>query len=162
MRTSGGGGSTRAQRENVASATARRASHAVASHPLSPTKFRKNPTVRLGFLLSASEKRMRTSGVEVRPERSERTLLQQRPAGRATQWRVILWHRPNSEKPNRKVGFFVFCLCLTCPLCTIPQRGEPDRPDTNETGQWRLKSSLSSLLTASSLFCEIFHCIFYI
>src|SRR5690606_34310933 len=40
MRTSGGRGSTRAKRENVASATARRASHAVASHPLSPTKFK--------------------------------------------------------------------------------------------------------------------------
>jgi hypothetical protein len=39
MRTSGGRGSTRAERENVASATARRASHDVASYPLSPTKF---------------------------------------------------------------------------------------------------------------------------
>ena len=42
--------------------------------------------------------RMRTSGGrEVRLERSERTLRQQRPAGRATKWRGILYHRPNSK-----------------------------------------------------------------
>ena len=35
----GQGGSTRAKRENVAPATARRASHEVASNPLAPTKF---------------------------------------------------------------------------------------------------------------------------
>ncbi len=46
-------------------------------------------------------------GQEVRPERSERTLRQQRPAGRATQWRVILYHRPNSETLLNKQGFFV-------------------------------------------------------
>ena len=58
------------------------------SNPLSPTKFEK-PAQRAGFFASAPE-RMRTSGGrEVRPERSERTLRQQRPAGRATQWRVI-------------------------------------------------------------------------
>ncbi|EGM6280225.1 hypothetical protein IRX38_003248, partial [Salmonella enterica] len=49
---------------------------------------------------------MRTSGgQEVRPERSERTLRQQRPAGRATQWRVILYHRPNSETLLNEQGF---------------------------------------------------------
>ena len=50
MRTSGGRGSTRAERENVASATARRASHVVASYPLSPTKFEK-PAQRAGFFV---------------------------------------------------------------------------------------------------------------
>ena len=44
----GRGGSTRAKRENVAPATARRASHEVASNPLSPTKFEK-PAQRAGF-----------------------------------------------------------------------------------------------------------------
>ncbi|EHG2692022.1 hypothetical protein J5048_001691 [Salmonella enterica] len=44
-------------------------------------------------------------GQEVRPERSERTLRQQRPAGRATQWRVILYHRPNSETLLNEQGF---------------------------------------------------------
>ena len=58
------------------------------SNPLSPTKFEK-PAQRAGFFASVPM-RMRTSGGrEVRPERSERTLRQQRPAGRATQWRVI-------------------------------------------------------------------------
>ncbi len=61
MRTSGGqGGSTRAKRENVAPATARRASHEVASNPLSPTKFEK-PAQRAGFL-HLQLMRMRTSG----------------------------------------------------------------------------------------------------
>ncbi len=60
MRTSGGRGSTRAKRENVASATARRASHAVASHPLSPTKF-KALLNEQGFL-HLKPMRMRTSG----------------------------------------------------------------------------------------------------
>ncbi|EEI0102377.1 TPA: hypothetical protein H1P85_002950 [Salmonella enterica] len=44
-------------------------------------------------------------GQEVRPERSEKTLRQQRPAGRATQWRVILYHRPNSETLLNEQGF---------------------------------------------------------
>ncbi len=44
----GRGGSTRAKRENVAPATARRASHEVASNPLSPTGFQK-PAQRAGF-----------------------------------------------------------------------------------------------------------------
>ncbi len=52
MRTSGGRGSTRAKRENVASATARRASHGVASHPLAPTKF-KSLFTEQAFLLLA-------------------------------------------------------------------------------------------------------------
>ena len=56
MRTSGGRGSTRAQRENVASATARRASHAVASNPLSPTKF-KTLLNEQGFLFCRPDKR---------------------------------------------------------------------------------------------------------
>src|SRR5699024_5011135 len=44
----GRGGSTRAKRENVAPATARRASHEVASNPLSPTNLEK-PAYGLGF-----------------------------------------------------------------------------------------------------------------
>ncbi len=53
------------------------------SNPLSPTKFEK-PAQRAGFL-HLQLMRMRTSGGgEVRLERSERTLRQQRPAGRAT------------------------------------------------------------------------------
>ncbi|EFR5602578.1 hypothetical protein HYL62_003706 [Salmonella enterica] len=44
-------------------------------------------------------------GQEVRLERRERTLRQQRPAGRATQWRVILYHRPNSETLLNEQGF---------------------------------------------------------
>ena len=47
-------------------------------------------------------------GQEVRLERSERTLRQQRPAGRATQWRVILYHRPNSKPCSTSR---VFCIC---------------------------------------------------
>jgi len=50
MRISGEGGSTRAKRENVALATARRVSHAVASHPLSPTTF-ETLLLEQGFLL---------------------------------------------------------------------------------------------------------------
>ena len=52
---------------------------------------------------------MRTSGGrEVRPERSERTLRQQRPAGRATQWRVIsitdqIWKACSMSR--------LFCIC---------------------------------------------------
>ncbi len=50
--------------------------------------------------------RMRTSGGrEVRLERSERTLRQQRPAGRATKWRVILYHRPNSKSLLNEQAF---------------------------------------------------------
>ena len=53
--------------------------------------------------------RMRTSGGrEVRLERSERTLRQQRPAGRATKWRVILYHRPNSKSLLSDQAFFAF------------------------------------------------------
>ncbi|OSJ53264.1 hypothetical protein K792_06261, partial [Salmonella enterica subsp. enterica serovar Newport str. SHSN002] len=49
------------------------------------------------FLYLKSDEDENLRGQEVRLERSERTLRQQRPAGRATQWRVILYHRPNSE-----------------------------------------------------------------
>ena len=74
------------------------------SNPLSPTKFEK-PAQRAGFFAFVP-KRMRTSGGrEVRPERSERTLRQQRPAGRATQWRVILYHRPNSKSLLNEQAF---------------------------------------------------------
>ena len=59
MRTSEGG-LTRAKRENVASATARRASRVAASHPLSPTTFKKGLTVRLALFAFCERKRMRT------------------------------------------------------------------------------------------------------
>ena len=53
--------------------------------------------------------RKRTSGGgEVRLERSERTSRQQRPAGRATKWRVILYHRPNSKSLLSDQAFFAF------------------------------------------------------
>ncbi|EHF2418345.1 hypothetical protein JZS40_003307 [Salmonella enterica subsp. enterica serovar Angoda] len=60
-----------------------------------------------GFLYLKPDEDENLRGQEVRPERSERTLRQQRPAGRATQWRVILYHRPNSETLLNKQGFFV-------------------------------------------------------
>lgn len=45
------------------------------------------------FLYRKPDEDENLRGQEVRLERSERTLRQQRPAGRATQWRVILYHR---------------------------------------------------------------------
>ncbi len=57
------------------------------------------------FLYLKSDEDENLRGQEVRPERSERTLRQQRPAGRATQWRVILYHRPNSETLLNEQGF---------------------------------------------------------
>ena len=64
------------------------------SNPLSPTKF-KTLLNEQGFL-HLRFMRMRTSGGrEVRLERERENVAQQRPAGRATAWRVILWHRPN-------------------------------------------------------------------
>ena len=64
------------------------------SNPLSPTKFEK-PAQRAGFFAFEAHEDENLRGQEVRLERSERTLRQQRPVGRATQWRVILYHRPN-------------------------------------------------------------------
>ncbi|EGU5882605.1 hypothetical protein HBY09_001768 [Salmonella enterica] len=58
-----------------------------------------------GFLYLKPEEDENLRGQEVRLERSERTLHQQRPAGRATQWRVILYHRPNSETLLNEQGF---------------------------------------------------------
>ncbi|EEL8983945.1 hypothetical protein I8L39_003506 [Salmonella enterica] len=58
-----------------------------------------------GFLYLKPDEDENLRGQEVRPERSERTLRQQRPAGRATQWRVILYHRPNSETLLNEQGF---------------------------------------------------------
>jgi len=66
MRTSGGRGSTRAERENVATATARRASHVVASYPLSPTKFEK-PAQRAGFFVSVVLTDMQHRFREIQP-----------------------------------------------------------------------------------------------
>ncbi|GEM_PF-2023036 len=105
-----GGGSTRAKRENVASATARRASHAVASHPLSPTKFRKT-----------------------------------QPQG----W-VFCFLRLQNVTDNR---------FASSPLLRS-RTGERSPRQQRRNIPFRQKSRLSSLPTASSLFCEIFHCIF--
>ena len=76
------------------------------SNPLSPTKF-KTLLNEQGFCIMAREDE-NLRGQEVRLERSERTLRQQRPAGRATQWRVILYHRPNSKPCSTSR---VFCIC---------------------------------------------------
>ena len=69
MRTSGGRASTRAERENVATATARRASHVVASYPLSPTKFKK-PAQRAGFFVSVVLTDMQHRFREIQPHRT--------------------------------------------------------------------------------------------
>ena len=51
-------------------------------------------------------------GQEVRLERSERTLRQQRPAGRATQWRVILY-------PAYRLSFTPACMAFPTPSLTF-------------------------------------------
>lgn len=51
-------------------------------------------------------------GQEVRLERSERTLRQQRPAGRATQWRVILY-------PAYTLSFTPACMAFPTPSLTF-------------------------------------------
>ncbi len=61
----GEGGSTRAKRENVAPATARRASHEVASNPLSPTNLEK-PAYGLVFCFLRPEEDENLRGQEVR------------------------------------------------------------------------------------------------
>ena len=63
-------------------------------------------TSRVFCIMAREDENLR--GQEVRLERSERTLRQQRPAGRATQWRVILYHRPNSKPCSTSR---VFCIC---------------------------------------------------
>ena len=102
----GQGGSTRAKRENVAPATARRASHEVASNPLSPTKFEK-PAQRAGFLHLQLMRDENLRGREVRLERSERTLRQQRPAGASHEVASNL-SPTKFEKPAQRAGFFAF------------------------------------------------------
>ena len=62
-------------------------------------------TSRVFCIMAREDENLR--GQEVRLERSERTLRQQRPAGRATQWRVILYHRPNSKPCSTSR---VFCI----------------------------------------------------
>lgn len=87
------------------------------SNPLSPTNLEK-PAYRLVFAFCGL-KRMRTSGGrKVRLKRSERTLRQQRPAGRATKWRVILYHRPNSKSLLNEQAFLHLC----------PLELRPDKP----------------------------------
>ncbi len=63
-------------------------------------------TSRVFCIMAREDENLR--GQEVRLERSERTLRQQRPAGRATQWRVILYHRPNLKPCSTSR---VFCIC---------------------------------------------------
>ena len=77
------GGSTRAKRENVAPATARRASHEVASNPLSPTKFEK-PAQRAGFFASAAH--------EDENRRGQGGSTRRRP-DKTRQRRIRQWHR---------------------------------------------------------------------
>ncbi|SRR5699024_7156314 len=76
----GQGGSTRAKRENVAPATARRASHEVASNPLSPTKFEK-PAQRAGFFASAAheDENLRGQGGSTRrrPDKTRQRRIRQ-------------------------------------------------------------------------------------
>ena len=67
-----------------------------------------NPAQRAGLFAFEAWEDENLRGQEVRLERSERTLRQQRPAGRATTWRVILYHRPNS-KPCSTSRVFCFC-----------------------------------------------------
>ncbi len=77
----GQGGSTRAKRENVAPATARRASHEVASNPLSPTKFEK-PAQRAGFFASAADEdenlRGQGGSTRRRPDKTRQRRIRQR------------------------------------------------------------------------------------
>ena len=79
----GQGGSTRAKRENVAPATARRASHEVASNPLSPTKFEK-PAQRAGFFafVAHEDENLRGQGGSTR-----------RRPDKTRQRRIRQWHR---------------------------------------------------------------------
>ena len=76
----GQGGSTRAKRENVAPATARRASHEVASNPLSPTKFEK-PAQRAGFFASVAHEdenlRGRGGSTRRRPDKTRQRRIRQ-------------------------------------------------------------------------------------
>ncbi len=77
----GRGGSTRAKRENVAPATARRASHEVASNPLSPTKFEK-PAQRAGFFAFVAHEdenlRGRGGSTRRRPDKTRQRRIRQR------------------------------------------------------------------------------------
>ena len=76
----GRGGSTRAKRENVAPATARRASHEVASNPLSPTKFEK-PAQRAGFFAFVAHEdenlRGRGGSTRRRPDKTRQRRIRQ-------------------------------------------------------------------------------------
>ncbi len=76
----GQGGSTRAKRENVAPATARRASHAVASNPLSPTNLEK-PAYGLVFcfLRSEEDENLRGQGGSTRrrPDKTRQRRIRQ-------------------------------------------------------------------------------------
>ena len=77
----GRGGSTLAKRENVAPATARRASHEVASNPLSPTKFEK-PAQRAGFFAFVAHEdenlRGRGGSTRRRPDKTRQRRIRQR------------------------------------------------------------------------------------
>ncbi|ELM53502.1 hypothetical protein SEEE1808_20196, partial [Salmonella enterica subsp. enterica serovar Enteritidis str. CDC_2010K_1808] len=59
------------------------------------------------FLYLKSDEDENLRGQEVRLERSERTLRQQRPAGRATQWRVIRLSPTKFRNPAQRRRFFL-------------------------------------------------------
>ncbi len=106
MRTSGGrGGSTRAKRENVAPATARRASHEVASNPLSPTKFEK-PAQRAGFFASAAheDENLRGQGGSTRAKRENVAPATARRASHEVASNPL--SPTKFEKPAQRAGFF--------------------------------------------------------
>ena len=114
--------------------------------------------------------RMRTSGGrEVRLERSERTLRQQRPAGRATKWRVILYHRPNSKSLLNEQAFLLLRpVRMRTPKVRFrsrrpaqaQRRRAPSAVSRPKTASKSQKTSLPPFPASCSLFCDIFHCIF--
>ncbi len=126
----GQGGSTRAKRENVASATARRASHEVASNPLSPTKFEK-PAQRAGFFafVAHEDENFRGQGGSTRrrPDKTRQRRIRQmcRPivgCGVNTLFDLHTTHFPAKFAPHislsingfvtETIVFFYICLNL--------------------------------------------------
>ena len=138
------------------------------SNPLSPTKFEK-PAQRAGFFASAASEDENLRGQEVRLERSERTLRQQRTAGRATKWRVILYHRPNSKSLLNEQAFLLLRpVRMRTPKVRFrsrrpaqaQRRRAPSAVSRPKTASKSQKTSLPPFPASCSLFCDIFHCIF--
>ena len=101
----GQGGSTRAKRENVAPATARRASHEVASNPLSPTKFEK-PAQRAGFFafVAHEDENLRGQGGSTRAKRENVAPATARRASHEVASNPL--SPTKFEKPAQRAGFF--------------------------------------------------------